>query len=227
MNDYYVYVLIDPRSNQPFYVGKGVGDRMYYHERAVVRKYADATKPHHNRIEQILREGFAITYDKILVGVTEGQALNRERELIKQYGRAAKGKGPLLNFAAGGQRGGSLGRQICQYSLDGELIWEFDNIKEASECVPGANRSYITQVAKGKRKSAGGFMWVYKGEAVPKFKKEYYSPVIQFNIKTKKQMNIFRSMTEAQKLTGVELHNISEACRGNSKSAGGYLWMYA
>jgi hypothetical protein len=28
---YYLYVLIDPRSGEPFYVGKGCGNRMYQH----------------------------------------------------------------------------------------------------------------------------------------------------------------------------------------------------
>ena len=37
----------------------------------------------------------------------------------------------------------------------------------------------------------------------------------------------YRSLTEAQDVTGVRLHNISECCRGNSKTAGGYVWCYA
>ena len=33
--DYYVYHLIDPKTNLPFYVGKGRGDRMFHHEKYV------------------------------------------------------------------------------------------------------------------------------------------------------------------------------------------------
>lgn len=49
--------------------------------------------------------------------------------------------------------------------------------------------------------------------------------MIQFSLDGNK-VNEFISLTEAQLQTGVELHNISECCRGNSKTAGGYIWEY-
>lgn len=224
---FYVYLLIDPNTNQPFYVGKGRDDRMLYHERAATRNYADATKPHHERIKQILASGRNVVYRKVLVNATEKQAYSKERQLGKHYGRICNGTGILLNISTCGSRGGKTEKPVSQYTLEGVHVADFESAKVASEQVHGANRSYITQVAKGRRRSAGGYLWTYKGELVPKFNKEYYSPVIQFNVETKKRINVFRSMTEAQKVTGIELHNISEACRGNSRSAGGYLWEYA
>ena len=34
--DYYVYLLIDPETNQVFYVGKGVGNRIFAHINAAI-----------------------------------------------------------------------------------------------------------------------------------------------------------------------------------------------
>ena len=50
---------------------------------------------------------------------------------------------------------------ILQFSKDGEFIAEYPSTKEA-ERQTGCNSSHICQCCKGKRKSAGGFIWKYK-----------------------------------------------------------------
>ena len=49
---------------------------------------------------------------------------------------------------------------VKQYSLTGEFIAEYQSIRIA-EKVTGTNNSCISLVCKGKRKSAGGFIWKY------------------------------------------------------------------
>ena len=49
---------------------------------------------------------------------------------------------------------------VKQYSLSGEFIAEHESIRKA-EADTGANNALITAVCKGKRKSAGGFIWKY------------------------------------------------------------------
>lgn len=245
VNSFYTYLLIDPITRQPFYVGKGTGRRMYEHYRIRTRLTNQLLK---NKILKICEQGKSIIYEKVLVNVDERSAFEKERELVEQYGRKIDGTGILCNLTLGGEGGSSyrtleqrkrqsermkgnrgslpiICKPVSQYTLDGEHVADFSSAKVASENVPSANRSYITQVCKGKRKSAGGYLWTYKGEPVPTFTKQYYSGTNQFSLDGI-LLNTFRSLTEAQKLTGIELHNISECCRGKSKTAGGFVWKY-
>ena len=50
---------------------------------------------------------------------------------------------------------------VLQYSKDGEFIAEYNSALEA-ERKTGINNSNISQCCKGKRKSAGGYIWKYK-----------------------------------------------------------------
>lgn len=242
---FYTYILIDPRNNQPFYVGKGKGRRMYEHKRIRSRLTNPLLK---NKIYSILNSGFDIIYDKVLLNVDEESAYQKECELIEQYGCKINQTGILCNLTDGGEgaRGSLITpeqrkaqseymktqprrlpikcKPVSQYTLDGTFIQHWPSAKEASENTP-ANRSYITQVCKGKRKSAGSFLWSYKGDPIPSFSKKYYRPVQQLDLNND-LIATFQSLTEAQNQTGVELHNISECCRGKSKTAGGYIWRY-
>ena len=51
--------------------------------------------------------------------------------------------------------------QVLQYSKSGEFIAEYPSIKEA-EKQTGCYQGSICNCCKGKRKSAGGFIWKYK-----------------------------------------------------------------
>lgn len=97
---FYVYVLCEP-DGTPFYVGKGVGRRVFQHE-------ADAwntAKASHklNVIRRIRRNGGEVAYVIDAFFVTEGAAHARERELIALYGRHDLGRGPLTNQLDGGE----------------------------------------------------------------------------------------------------------------------------
>ena len=52
-------------------------------------------------------------------------------------------------------------KPILQFSKNGELIAEYPSLTEASRQT-GCYKSHICQCCKGKRKSAGGFIWKYK-----------------------------------------------------------------
>jgi|LakMenEpi03Aug12_release.lakeMendotaPanAssembly.Ray.scaffolds.fasta_scaffold384667_3 hypothetical protein len=53
---YYVYLLIDPRNNKPFYVGKGCGDRCYEH----LKDYENTNQNKLNVIKEIKNDGLEV-----------------------------------------------------------------------------------------------------------------------------------------------------------------------
>ena len=52
-------------------------------------------------------------------------------------------------------------KRICQISLNGELIKIWDSATDASDGL-GVDQASISMVCKGKRKTAGGFVWVHE-----------------------------------------------------------------
>jgi len=102
MNTFYVYQLIDPRNNLPFYIGKGNGKRMYHHVRlALKEKISNGNKYLFNKIKKIISLGFSIEYHKVIENVSEQEALVKEIELIKKYGMYPVGC--LCNLTIGGE----------------------------------------------------------------------------------------------------------------------------
>jgi len=103
-SDFYVYYLIDPRNNLPFYVGKGYDYRMYEHEWCTKRgKVPNNNKHLYYKIKQILKESVGIIYKKVLENVVEKMAFDRETNDIKKYGRRDNGTGILCNLTDGGE----------------------------------------------------------------------------------------------------------------------------
>lgn len=96
---YYVYALTRP-CGTPFYVGKGVGDRVLCHERDAVNTTLKSHKL--NTIRALRAAQVEIQYH-IEVMDSEQAALSRERELITRLGRHDLGTGPLTNLTDGGE----------------------------------------------------------------------------------------------------------------------------
>lgn len=82
---HYVYELIDPVSDEVFYVGKGKGRRMYQH--AVDARAGRITNPEkHERITSIHALGLEVQYRIVKDRLTEDEALQLERETIARHG---------------------------------------------------------------------------------------------------------------------------------------------
>lgn len=100
-NEYYVYIIKHPITNKVFYVGKGKGRRWQYHLYYI--KSNDRPKKGYNsfylfnKIKKMLREGIIPVVEKIFENLSETEALSKEIETIKYYGREN-----LCNLTNGG-----------------------------------------------------------------------------------------------------------------------------
>ena len=101
--DFYVYRLIDPRSGETFYVGKGKGNRVFQHAHAEVHAGKDDLNDKLQLIREIRRERFEVIHVIHRHGLSEDQALEVEAALIEAYpavtneigGRAADDRGAM------------------------------------------------------------------------------------------------------------------------------------
>ena len=99
---FHIYSLVDPRTAQPFYIGKGVADRRVQHFKSLptndTRK--DRVNPKSERIKEILAAGLKPTAIILAHFDDEDEAYAAEVDMIKAIGREN-----LLNQNDGGAGG--------------------------------------------------------------------------------------------------------------------------
>ena len=83
---YYVYLLIDPRDNQIFYVGKGQGNRVFAHAREA-EQIEDAESEKIEKIKEIIDSGKEVKCYIVRHGLEEEEALRIESVLIDVLGK--------------------------------------------------------------------------------------------------------------------------------------------
>lgn len=83
---YYIYEYIDPRTNLPFYIGKGKDTRMYDHVRSIQAKRENSNKA--QVIQDIIDAGLFPVIREIENNIViEADAYAREDYYILHYGR--------------------------------------------------------------------------------------------------------------------------------------------
>lgn len=126
INKFYVYVLIDPSDNIPFYVGKGCGNRMMIHEKSVLKgKITNNNFSLTSKIQSILNSGNSIIYKKSHQNLLGEDALIKESDEIKSVGRKDLGMGPLCNLTDGGEGIANVSEEIkkkISNSLKGRIF---------------------------------------------------------------------------------------------------------
>jgi len=79
--NYYVYMLTDPVDNKPFYIGKGVQNRVFNHLNCALTDL-DATNAKYDTIRRIQNEGHHVSHTIVRHGLTEHEAFMIEASVI-------------------------------------------------------------------------------------------------------------------------------------------------
>jgi len=145
-NRFYVYALIDPRTNLPFYIGKGQGDRCLGHFKQTKNHHTNSKK--YNKIQSLKKQGFEIPVEKLYENLDENTAYSLEKELIKKYGRKdIDENGILTNIDAGGHGSSSHTKKSK------DLISEKQKIRYAEMPAEKRKRKPHTEATKEKMRN--------------------------------------------------------------------------
>lgn len=154
---------------------------------------------------------------------------SRQSEIVKNFWKSDKYKAS--------HSGSNNGRAqaVRQYSLEHELIAEYSTMSEAS-IATGVKVTKISLVAKGKRKSSGGFIWEYVSEKIfnqskssrvyDPYNDKCAKPILQYD-KSGNFIKEYISTAQAVEENGfANRTNITQNLKGKTKSAYGYVWKY-
>ena len=121
---------------------------------------------------------------------------------------------------------------IRQYGLDGTFIAQYETYDDAAEQTGIAKRTMQRNVC-GEKKSGGGFVWKKEPANSPC---DRTAPLTYDSDPQKKPVcqyecngilvDVYESISEASRETGISITGIRHALRGLQKQAGGYIWMY-
>lgn len=168
----------------------------------------------------------------------KNEAANCERRLIdilksdnEYHGYNIASGGDLGNAMIGGEALARKKRKpVCQYDLNGNYIAEYPGVNIAAYVVARKKRSSsIVDVCNGKRGTSHGFVWRYKGDDFNKYDVNALKQareVLQFT-PDKQLIQRFNSIADAERATSVKHSDIIRVCKGQRRTAGGYIWKYS
>lgn len=78
---YYVYMLLDPTDNKPFYVGKGIDNRVFNHLACALTD-TDTSNAKYDKIREIVQSGQTVKHIIVRHGLSESEAFQIEASII-------------------------------------------------------------------------------------------------------------------------------------------------
>lgn len=158
----YIYAYLDPFKPalnkwyqnicfeyEPFYIGKGTGNRMYDHIKVIKgikkRSPVDGNDSKFNKIKKIFKKGGEPIIIKLAIGLDDMSANALEQTFITLIGRRDLKKGPLTNLTNGGD--GASGIKNTKGFCKGHIPWN-KGVPMKLEA-----KLHLSEKNKGKKKS--------------------------------------------------------------------------
>jgi len=160
----------------------------------------------------------AFSWKEIDTAESIDELAQKEKQYVLKYNSKEEGYNS--------DEGGGIKKSVYQYNIeDGSLINIFDCLEDAANVVSGIKQQ-ISRACLSINKSFGGYYWSYEY-------KEPFKPEIDCRRKEVLQIDlegnlkdVYTSVAEASYKTGVNTSSIAKVCRGERKTAGGYVWQY-
>lgn len=168
------------------------------------------------------------TFDDLLIDLDI-----KEKHWIGYYNSFNDG----YNETSGGRNARLLydtkSKQICQYTIDGELLAIYKSISQASN-ISKVKEGNIRKCCLKRGYTGGGYIWRYISDPVFDNELECIKQrttlgkrisVCQYNLNGE-LLNIYESLSDAGKETNTSFKHISKCCKGERKTVGGFIWRY-
>lgn len=175
--------------------------------------------------QAIIKYGWVNFKKEILYeNLSKTEADDIEIKTIKEY----RAKGKCYNISDGGN--GMIGvndRKIKQYSLNGELIKEWNSIKDAEQCL-GIKKAQanISACCAGKKKRAYGYIWRYSDSNLAITPLTPYRTTIGQYDSNNNLITTFATIKEASQTLGISETGIGNVLHNRAKTSGGYIWKF-
>lgn len=236
------YVLVDPNTNIPRYVGittRSLHVRFLGHMNDIRNR--PELNPHKtNWFKKLMKE------DKlpIIQLVKECSNIEELKQFEIDYIKKYKDEYNLINLTPGGDWVGAKAhsretilkkkntRAVVQYNILGEKIEEYEIMEDVMRAMELREKacSHITQCCKGTRKYAYGYIWRYKGDPLgdisninPRSLDLNY--LVQYDPDTGERLGEFQTAKDAAESVGLtSTGNLTSVIAGKQKTFGGYVW---
>jgi hypothetical protein len=216
-----VYTVTNKKTKEVVYIGitkKSVESRKKDHIKKSKKVNKKKSYAFQNAIATLGIDAFKWESDNTLFN--NDDLAQHEKELIKTY----KAKGcKLLNQDSGG----GFRKSIYQYKIkDGSLVGKYDFLEDAAKSV-NSTKKHISNACLSSTHIYKGFYWSYLLKVPFQESSDLrLKQVMQLSLHSGKKITTFKSVADANKITGINKTCIAKCCRNERKSAGGYKWIY-